>query len=271
MQINLIYCSRVAETKVRLQELVRDNFPQHTLRCINAVNTDVPQNLDINTTIFYGAGDDYDLSKKSFLEFIADIIPNTLTTRDALGEFDSVVIKENNRTIICLNKDGGSNQRYKFYPRKTEWRVNYSYGKVNNVLNKNLLVGELFGKVGDNSRWTKENNSLTRQYLTDITKQIGERVVQRYPKVKHFGIDFIRNNDDDKFYILELNRANSRNLENCQFLLENFLDNYQRTSFATVKNTLINRINNANNIDDLHCVITATLAVDVFRRQTQNV
>ena len=252
MQVNLLYCPRIAETKNRLQEVVRNSFPQHTLNCINATTTEIPRNVNKDNTIFYGVGDDWDLTKKTFLQFVADIVPNTMVNQRDLGEYDPVVVKESDRrTIICLNKDGGTNQRYKFVERKSEFRVNFSYGIVNVCLNKNLANGQPFGKVGDNSHWSVEQDATVRQHLTRLTKQIGQRIAERFPKVLHFGIDFIRDEDTGTYYILELNRANSRNEENCKWLFEHFLANHERSSFEPVRTNLFSRITSARNMDEV--------------------
>lgn len=264
MQFNLVYCNRSAETKSRLANVVRDHYPQHTLRCINtsnAANRTIPTaDLTPANTIFYGDLDDYDLTKPSFLQFVADIVPNTMVLRADLGDYDTVVVKESGgRTVVCLNKDGGTNQRYKFVMRKQEWRVNFSFGIVNQVLCKNLTSGEVFGKVGDDSRWSVEQDSGVRRHLTQLTKQIGQRIAERFPKVLHFGIDFIRDNDTNTFYILELNRANSRNEENCKWLFEHFLANYEGSSLNNVRTNLMSRLTSATSMDELRSIIRGSL------------
>lgn len=261
MQINLVYCNRSADTKSRIVEVVRNSFPQHTLRCINSGTATVPLNLDASNTIFYGDKDDWDMTKPQFLEFVADLIPNTMVNREDLDDYDSVVTKRNSVTTISLNKDAGNSQRYRFVHPKQEWRVNYSYGVVNQVLNKNLTNSQIFGKVGNNSHWSVEQDSETRGYLTRLTKQIGERVAQRFPKVRHFGLDIIKDTITNQFYMLELNRANSRNEENCKWLIEHFLNHHERSSFEPIRNSFVSRMTAARSMEEVRAIAREMVGV----------
>lgn len=251
--VQVRYCDRSSESARRLRDVVQSQFPSWSVDLVNMMSHRPRNNTD--PVIRYGIDDGFDLGKKELLLFVENIIPNTMVSRSSLGDYETVVVKENGRTIVCLNKDAGTAQRYRFILNKIEWRINYSYGVVNNVLNKNLLPGEVFGKVGDESRWTSEQSSSIRRTLIDYTKRIGEKVCSRYPLVTHFGLDIIQDTSDGRFYLLELNRAHSLNEEGCYLLFKRFIEHHNRTSFGVVRTNLVNRINAANTQDELRQII----------------
>lgn len=178
---------------------------------------------DTTPTIYCGKFDQFHLDKPETLEYLKDIIDNTLITDvTTLNKNDVVVVKEPLR--IMLYKDTHDHILYKHINNKSEWRINVSYGKVNQILNKNIK-NEPFGKA-DLTQWTPETDKEVRKILKEYAHKIYDKVHADYPRIEHFGLDIIRDNTDNKYYLLELNRANGLNEESCVYLLAGFIENY---------------------------------------------
>ena len=111
---------------------------------------------------------------------------------------------------------------YKYIKNKKEWRINYSFGLINNILQKQL-DGNVFGKQ-HNCEWIRETNKQTRKFLIDKTREIANKLKENgYTKLKHFGLDIIKDLDTETYYFLELNKANGLNEESAYYLLKGFL------------------------------------------------
>ena len=93
------------------------------------------------------------------------------------------------------------------------WRINYAYGKVFTILNKNI-GSNIFGK-SSLSQWTIERNPNFCRLLEAITLKIAD-IVSNCSNLKAFDIDVILDNDTGQFYFLELNQAFSMNENNCK-------------------------------------------------------
>jgi hypothetical protein len=175
-------------------------------------------------TICCGKDDDFTMNKKQTLEYLKDIMYNTILTLDVTATLDkNTVVVVKNPTRIMLFRDVIGNC-YRYIVNKSEWRINISYGKVNQILNKNIR-NEPFGKA-DLTQWTPEEDKKVRKTLIDYAKNIYTKINKDYPRIEHFGLDIIRNNDDNKYYLLELNRANGLNEESCEYLLNGFVQTY---------------------------------------------
>ena len=220
MDIQILYNTKASETVHRMKELVKS---QNINLILIKESSQIKSNIPI---IYYGSGDGFNLSKEDQCVLFEDVIDNTLiNSEEEVGDYDVVVVK--NPTRIMLGKDylneDTDESGYKYITNKSEWRVNYSFGKVNSVYNKNLLPNTIFGKA-DITHWSYETDESVRKLLIDTVKGIASIISEDYPKLQHFGIDIIRNNDDGTYYFLELNKAHSLNDENCQFFIKGFLE-----------------------------------------------
>jgi len=217
-EINFVFSSKAIETAKLMKEIARNSFNLKLNMYKNT--TDIDLRDDNNETIYYGFGDNFDLNKDETAELIDefDILPNTIIKDDdEIDDFDTILIK--NPVRIMLYKDAKDlyETMYKFIKNKKEWRINYSWGKVNSILLKNL-DGNVFGKQ-KNCNWLREDNRNTRDFLREITKQIADVL-----DLEHFGLDIIYDIDENIYYFLEVNRANGLNEEGCYYFLRGFMD-----------------------------------------------
>lgn len=218
--IRVLFHPVAIDTARMLKKVSEEKFG---IRCIlsnriKEFNPDTP-------ILYYGIGDGWNYNKKEACELFNDIIPNTIVSDiETLEDFDTILLKEPLR--IMLWKDArqiNHSEVYRFIPNKDEWRVNYSFGKVNSVLRK-VLGNNIFGKH-KNCEWVVETDKHVRKPLIQYTKQIAQKLQELgYEKITHFGIDFIRDRDTGTFYFLELNRANGLGEKSCELLLNNFIN-----------------------------------------------
>lgn len=242
INVNLVYNKKAGDTINRMIDIARNSLG---IIFHKVLSDDGRYTINNNYPVLrYGVGDGFNLSKSEQCELFVDIIPNTITNRDNLQPYDVVVVK--NPTRIMLHKDVKSGlTEYKYISNKSEWRVNYSYGVVNSVYNKNLESNTIFGKA-DITQWSYETDKTVRKYLIDTTKSIALLLSTNYPLLKHFGIDIIRDNDTGTYYFLELNKAHSLNDENIMFFLKGFCRENNIT-IPTTNNTTNNNNNSINN------------------------
>jgi hypothetical protein len=216
MKANIVYNGINRPTVDNLINVGKEIFDIDFKRVLHYVDNDLP-------TIYCGKFDKFYLDKPQTLEYLKDIIDNTLITDvTTLNKNDVVVLKEPLR--IMLYKDTHDHILYKYINNKSEWRINVSYNKVNQILNKNLK-NEPFGKA-DLTQWTPEQDKKVRKILKDYAHKIYDKVHTDYPRIEHFGLDIIRDDITNKYYLLELNRANGLNEESCIYLLDGFVENY---------------------------------------------
>lgn len=161
--------------------------------------------------------------KKTQAEIIASngILPNTLMSESEIEDlieskwWTNVVLKNNTRITLIKNVKEKDLQYgvYKYIPNKSEWRINYSFGKVNNIFKKKLNNFPL----GNAASLTPELDEELRRRLTEYTKQIAS-----VAGVQNFGLDILRDDTTNTFYFLELNKANSLTPNTAPFFLKGY-------------------------------------------------
>ena len=227
MELNLVYNIRSAETAKLI-----NNFLRNTLHCSGVMARSDGQLVHRTTgrpTLTYGFNNTEfgRMGKKAQLKYLECVIDNTLITAQECTPYTTVVLK--NPLRIMLFKDVESqyyNEMYRFIKNKTEWRINYSYGKVNTILFKDLC-GNVFGKQ-NNCDWFIEQRPKVRKMLIDFTKSIAER-----SGINNFGLDVCYDKDNEMLYLLELNQANGLNeLGVKRFLKAYFEKNYTQFYLA---------------------------------------
>lgn len=186
----------------------------------------------------YGCDGMSELSKVDQIELLSDIVPNVLLSFDDfqdLNQNEPVILKNPTRLVCKKDVDwyDAGGEVYRFIKEKEEWRVNYSFGKVNSILNKNI-TNQPFGKA-NLTDWSVERDSGIRMVLIFLTKRIAERISSLYPDVTHFGIDFIRDKTDNKIYFLELNRAHALNEEGVRRLLKGYVEKAEDSLLGKLK------------------------------------
>jgi hypothetical protein len=215
MKANIIYNRRCKPTIDILTKIGKEKFNIDFSVLFHYQNNDLP-------TIYFGKFDQFALDKADTLEYLSNIMPNTLV--DVGVELDkNTIVVAKNPTRILLFKDCNE-VCYNYIINKSEWRINVSYGKINQILNKNI-VNEPFGKA-DLTQWTPETDKAVRKILIDYSKKIYDKIHGFYPRIEHFGLDIIRDNTNNQYYLLELNRANGLNEESCEYLLNGFINTY---------------------------------------------
>ena len=251
----IIENSKASKTIELLKKVSEDNG----IKLLKMPQNNLIKDLPI---LRYGCGDGFDLTKLEQLKYFEEIISNTAIIGDdidnnIINDYDVVIVK--NPTRVCLFKDVDEDINidddgiYKYIPDKTEWRINYSFGKVNSVFNKNLTPSTIFGKA-DITEWSVETNPEIRRILIDFTKKIGEKVSKDYPLLEHFGLDIIKDNITGKYYLLELNKAHSLNAEGCQYLIQGFKQKYfdkkdKELLINAIKNKYCNRLESLSSND----------------------
>lgn len=229
--VNIVYHPKGIETVKRLKTIGE----QRLGLTINLVNGEREENpiYSMGQKMFlinYGSRDGFDLNKKETLLLLENVIPNTLLSAEDLAEIKAVnptlplIVKNPTRLMIARDVPIGTTA-YLYVENKSEWRVNYSFGKVNNIFNKNITPTTIFGKA-DSTTWTVEEDKKIRGTLIRFTKAIAEIITRDYPSVTHFGLDIIMDNSNGEFYLLELNRAHSLNDESCYLFLKGYVEQY---------------------------------------------
>jgi hypothetical protein len=180
-------------------------------------------------TIYCGENDGFTWTKPETLLRVeaATGIHNTLVRNwGTIQPTDTVFVKDPNRVGLWRDLRTGEHRSgvYKWIPQKDEWRINVSYGVVNQVLNKNI-INEVFGKA-DATQWSPEEDKEVRKTLIKMGKDIYTLIASEFPLVEHFGLDVIRDRTTGNYYLLEINRANGLNEESCGFLLKGFVNKY---------------------------------------------
>lgn len=187
------------------------------------VSTNVDGSFKSTFKLFYGAGDNLELSKGQQVKLFEDIIPNTLMDDGDILSPTSLVVMKNPTRIMCYKDTRGIvGDKYLYISNKSEWRVNYSFGVVNNIFNKNLTPTDTFGKA-NLTQWTPEEDRKIRGTLIDITKKIAQRLKDKGYNTQHFGLDIIRDETDGTYYLLELNRAHSLSAESVELFVNSML------------------------------------------------
>lgn len=173
-------------------------------------------------TIHYGISG-FDMTKSEQAQYFEDILPNTIViddNYDVLQDHDYVIMK--NPTRIMLWKDAKKEQgtKYLYIKNKVEWRINYAFGKVNSIFNKNI-GNEIFGK-SNITQWTPETDETIRATLKDITLKIAKKVdaYNNGIPLRSFGLDIIYDINNNEYLFLELNQANSLSEKGCEFYLQ---------------------------------------------------
>lgn len=217
-EINFVFSSKAIETAKLMKEIARDKFNINLNMYKNSTDLDLRD--EDKPTIYYGFGDNFELDKDETAELINefDILPNTILKDDEeIDDFTTILVKNPVRVMLYKDAIDTGETMYKYIKNKKEWRINYSWGKVNSILIKNL-EGNIFGKQ-KNCNWERENNTYKREFLREITKQIAEIL-----DLEHFGLDIIYDIDTNIYYFLEVNRANGLNEEGCYYFLRGYLD-----------------------------------------------
>lgn len=231
---NIFYVSKNKPTVDLMVKVGKEKFDIEFSPVTNSFLSSYP-------AIYCGLNDNFDLSKDETLEFLEDVMENTMVIDGELGDYDLAIVKENGTTSLKLFKDIDMDNYddisiYRYIKNKNEWRINVSYGVINQVLNKNI-GSEIFGKA-DITQWTAETDKEVRTELIDYAKDIWALINEAYPKIEHFGIDIIQDKDDGTYYLLEVNRANGLNEESVEYLLKGFVKKYFNTTTSqyTVEN-----------------------------------
>lgn len=214
MKIKLDYNKRASETVERLKKVGIEKFGIEW----------TPLLTEAEAVLSYGLSD-FNLPKDAQAVYFEDIVANTIITKenyDIIEDYRLVVMKNPTRIMLWKDAKNISGTKYLYVENKVEWRVNYSFGKVNAVINKNLK-GELFGKA-DITKWTPEESSTAREVLINLTKEIANKLKEDGYNLESFGIDFIKNNMTDEYLFLELNQANSLNETGCELFLKGFIE-----------------------------------------------
>jgi len=230
-QVKLFYSPRASKTvslicKIGLDEYGIEFIPLKN-GIVRAKLKKYYPNINYLPELRYGIDSMNGVFKVEQLKLFKEIIDNTLIKSedewDTLSNNEPVILKNPTR-LICkkdVNWFGENGEVYRFIKDKDEWRVNYSFGKVNSILNKNI-TNQPFGKV-DLTEWTVERDAKIRSVLIYVAKRVAEVVGEQFPDVKHFGLDIIMDRADGKMYLLELNRAHALNEEGVRFLLNGFV------------------------------------------------
>jgi len=240
-EINFVFSSKAIETAKLMKEIAQREFNISLNMYKN--NSELDLCDEDKPTIYYGFGDYFDLDKDETAEMVSefDILPNTiLKDTDDIEDYDTILVK--NPTRIMLYKDAKNLNEtiYKYIKNKKEWRINYSWGRVNAILLKDL-DNNPFGKQR-NCEWVRENSNNVRTFLREITKQIAELL-----DLEHFGLDIIYDIDNGIYYFLEVNRANGLNEEGCYYFLRGFLDKIgwyyeERDTLNTNQDIVVNKL-----------------------------
>jgi hypothetical protein len=155
------------------------------------------------------------------------IMPNTLLNVEQIEQlmetkwWTNVVLKNNTRITLIKNvkaRDLDSGV-YKYIPHKSEWRINYSFGRINNVFRKQLNGLPL----GNAASLTPETDGVIRETLIGFTRRIAELA-----SLQNFGLDILRDDDTGIYYFLELNKANALTVNTAPFFIRGFFDNVSR-------------------------------------------
>jgi hypothetical protein len=157
------------------------------------------------------------LSKSEQAKEFGKILPNTIIV---MKDHDVVVMKNPTRVLLWQDAKRQNGTKYKYIKNKEEWRINYSFGRITAIQNKNI-GDNIFGKA-DITQWTGERDSLVISNLTKITNDIAKRV-HEISDLKAFGLDIIRDKNTGQFYFLELNQANSLSERQLDCYLDGFL------------------------------------------------
>jgi len=234
MNVVLLYNPKASETKDRLVQVASEVYDINLLPCNNIrklvplVNSVYSRTGRYPKVIKYGVDDGFNLSKSEQLVLVDDIIKNTIADINSLEDTSTIMLKP--PTMVTTFKefkklpDRGSKEVYNYVSNKSEWRVNYSFGVVNSIYNKNLTRDTIFGKA-DVTQWTYEQDRKIRGTLIKYTKAIAQRLLDEgYDELKHFGLDIIRDNTTGEYYLLELNKAHALNEENCEFFLKGWIN-----------------------------------------------
>lgn len=212
-EINLVYNPKATDTIQRMKDIA---YNEYNIRFNEIID-------DTKLTLYYGVSD-FNLSKLAQAQYFEDIIPNTLLSLEnyeVISDYDLVIMKNPTRLLLWKDAKHISGSKYLYIKDKEEWRINYSYGKVRGVMNKN--VGDnVFGKANI-SQWTPETREDIRNYLIVVTKQIAEKIENAGYNLKNFGLDIIRDKRTGEFLFLELNQANSLNDNQIRFFLQGYL------------------------------------------------
>lgn len=239
MKIKLIGNKKASETIKRLKEVGTRDFGI----------TWTEDNYE--NVLNYGVSD-FCFSKSEQAELFEDIIENTIINEEEILENDNLSFPDDytlvvmkNPTRVMLWKDAKSIEgtKYLYIKNKEEWRINYSFGKVRSVLNKNV-ADNFFGKASI-TQWTVENNPTVREVLIKLTKDIAKEV-QEISNLKSFGLDIIKDKNSDTYYFLELNQANSLNESDCKFFLQGYMDSIKeeqgKKEIAEIATFLLNEL-----------------------------
>jgi hypothetical protein len=213
MEINIVYNNRAKETAQRILKAGKE--------LDISWNTKSQDFNDTSPTLYYGISD-FNLSKDEQARLFEEIIPNTILdveNYDIIKPYDLIIMKNPTRLLLWKDAKNLNGTKYLYVKNKDEWRINYSYGKVRGVFNKNIK-DNVFGKA-DITQWSSEQNPDIREFLTCLTKEIAG-VVEKYD-LRSFGLDIIRDNTTGEFLFLELNQANSLGEEQCLYFLKGYL------------------------------------------------
>jgi hypothetical protein len=186
---------------------------------------DNPTESDV--TLNYGISN-FLLSKSEQAVLFEDIISNTIIKQEnynIIDDYKIVVMKNPTRVLLWKDAKKEIGTKYLYVNNKMEWRINYAYGKIISILNKNIGTN-IFGK-SSLSQWSIERSDIINNELSRITYAIAERV-EGMSNLKSFGLDIIYDRDCQEFLFLELNQANSMNENTCRLFLKAYLDTIQK-------------------------------------------
>jgi hypothetical protein len=225
MKAIIKYNRKASETIDRLVGVARTKFGIELIKCNEEQSLEeYKRTHNTDKVILFGSKDDFNLSKEEQCEYFEQFIDNTLIMGEP-DDYELVIVK--NPTCLMLGKDwkrlDTDEPCYHYISNKIEWRINYSFGKVNSIYNKNLTPTTIFGKA-DITQWSYEQDKEIRKYLITTVKLMAEKLRIEYPKLEHFGIDIIQDKVTGEFYFLELNKAHSLNEENCEYFLKGWME-----------------------------------------------
>lgn len=239
MKIKINKNSIAAETIKRLMEVGSKEYDIQWVEEYSNENEILP-------VINYGISD-FSLSKKEQAELFEEVLPNTIIKEEnyeVLNDYDVVVMKEPTRVLLWKDAKKERGTKYLYVKEKMEWRVNYAFGKIITILNKNIGT-EIFGK-SHLSKWSIERDIAFVDCLTKFTNDIAKIVFNTSNDLKSFGLDIMYDLRNQEWYFLELNQANSMNEGTCR----DFLDAFMKTQKDYTKlNNLATDLVNLNQED----------------------
>lgn len=172
----------------------------------------------------YGISD-FNIPKEEQALLFEEVLPNTILSPEnynILKDTDLIIMKNPTRILLWKDAKHSRGTKYLYLQDRIEWRINYSYGQVHSILNKNIDKTTLFGKA-DVTQWTAEENLHLREKLRNFVLSIA-RIVEQGSNLKSFGVDIIFDRKSETFYFLELNQANSLGEKGCEWFLKGYLE-----------------------------------------------